>query len=150
MQTAETRSNSKYGPLYDFLASQDADEIPMTFAEIEQIVGFELPPSSSYRAWWSNNSTNSVMTGAWLDAGFVSAKVDMKNKTLVFRRTDPHRPAATDLRSPSDNSVELVTPKEWADSSGMQVPDFVGRLKATVTVTVDLTAPSDDVWSGTT
>ena len=152
MQTAESRSTSKYSPLHDFLAAQEADEVPLTFAEIERIVGFDLPPSSSYRAWWSNNPANSVMTGAWLDAGFVSAKVDMKNKTLVFRRAEPRRPAAADLPSPSDKSVELVTPEQWAESAGRRVPDFIGSLKATVTVnvTVDLTAPSDDVWSGAT
>ena len=32
------------------------DEVPMSFAEIEKVLGFALPPSSrGIAAWWSNN-----------------------------------------------------------------------------------------------
>ena len=42
----------------------------MNFDTIEQIVEAKLPPSAcKYRAWWSSNPTNSVLTHTWLDAG---------------------------------------------------------------------------------
>ena len=77
---------SKYSPLSDFLRAQARDQVPMTFAQIERLVGGKLPASHRYRSWWSNNSFNSVMTRAWLAAGFAAEKVDMKARKLVFRR----------------------------------------------------------------
>ncbi|MBX9774920.1 MAG: hypothetical protein K2Y71_10975 [Xanthobacteraceae bacterium] len=77
----------KYEPLSDFLRQQAADEVSLSFEQIEQIIGNALPASAhEHRAWWSNNSTNSVMTRAWIDAGFRSEQVDMNARKLVFRR----------------------------------------------------------------
>ena len=54
---------SKYTPLTRHLAKRDLERIAMTFDQIEQLLGFPLPPSSrKHRAWWSNNPSNSVMT----------------------------------------------------------------------------------------
>lgn len=78
---------SKYTPLRVYLSGRSEAEIPIAFAEVETIVGFNLPPAARrYRAWWSNNPTNSVITNAWLGAGFKSAEVDMANQTLKFVR----------------------------------------------------------------
>lgn len=79
---------SKYSPLEKFLkANANKDTIPMSFMEIEQVLGFKLPESSrKYRAWWSNNSSNNVMTESWLNAGFETQNVDMQSRKLSFRR----------------------------------------------------------------
>lgn len=78
---------SKYTPLRVYLSGRSEAEIPLAFSEVETIVGFNLPPAARrYRAWWSNNPTNSVITNAWLGAGFRSAEVDMANQTLKFVR----------------------------------------------------------------
>ena len=42
---------SKYTPLGEFLRSHRADEIPMTFEDIEQLINGKLPASARYRAW---------------------------------------------------------------------------------------------------
>lgn len=78
---------SKYTPLQVYLSGRSETEVPISFAEVESICGFNLPPAARrYRAWWSNNPTNSVITNAWLGAGFRSAQVDMANQTLKFVR----------------------------------------------------------------
>jgi hypothetical protein len=78
---------SKYTPLTRHLAQRDLDRIPMTFDQIERLLGFSLPPSSrKHRAWWSNNPSNSVMTKAWLEAGYQSEQVDIEKEKLVFAR----------------------------------------------------------------
>lgn len=82
---------SKYKVLGDFLRTQVDNPVAMTFEQIEGLVG-PLPPSHRYRAWWSNNATNSVMTKVWRDAGFRSEQVDLPGRRLVFRRLPP--PAA--------------------------------------------------------
>ncbi|WP_433960329.1 DUF7662 domain-containing protein, partial [Bradyrhizobium guangdongense] len=67
----------KYDRLGEFLRSQKTREVPMTFAEIERVIGGKLPPNSpQYPAWWSNNPTNNVMTKVWLAAGFRTEQVD--------------------------------------------------------------------------
>jgi len=47
---------SKYEPLERYLREQQADEVPLTFRDIEKIIGGELPASQFSRAWWSNQS----------------------------------------------------------------------------------------------
>src|SRR5438045_5255498 len=79
----------KYTRLGDFLRAQQSQEVPMTFAEIERVIGRKLPPSSpQYPAWWSNNPSNNVMTKVWLSAGFRTEQVDVKSRKLVFRRVE--------------------------------------------------------------
>jgi hypothetical protein len=92
---------SKYDPLGDYLTRQLGDRVPMTFSEIEKITGNKLPASSRYRAWWSNNDFNSVLTKVWLKAGFKSEQVDMKARKLVFRRVGkPKVKAAASAEEP--------------------------------------------------
>src|SRR5260370_25615263 len=79
----------KYTRLGDFLRTQRSKEVPMTFAEIERVIGGKLPPNSpQYPAWWSNNPSNNVMTRVWLDAGFRTAQVDVKSRKVVFCRVE--------------------------------------------------------------
>jgi hypothetical protein len=126
----------KYEPLADFLRKQRNDQIALTFGEIERIVGFKLPLSAKeHRAWWSNNPSNSVMTKAWLSAGFESEQVDMENRKLVFRRVKwPRSPAGGAL------------PPHDTDSDKPHL--LVGWLKGIVHIApgVDLTEPADPEW----
>ena|SRR5271170_6840691 len=126
----------KYEPLSEFLRKQRAENIELTFGEIERIVGFKLPKSAKeYRAWWSNSPTNSVMTKAWLDAGFESEQVDMAGGKLVFRRVKP---------SPS---IRQGSPRSH-DASAAKSHPLIGWMKGTVRVAagVDLTEPADPAW----
>lgn len=136
MQTA--RAMAKYSALAEYLRAQKSDQVPMTFAQIEGIVGGKLPASHRYRSWWSNNSFNSVMTRAWLDAGFESSNVDMKKRTLVFRRIDRKQPGAATLA--------LKRP-----AVSKRHPSF-GALKGLTRIHpgTDLTEPADPDWSDQT
>jgi peptidoglycan/xylan/chitin deacetylase (PgdA/CDA1 family) len=82
----------KYGALGTFLRGQGRDYIPMTFDEIERVTGTRLPRSQRYPAWWSNNTSNNVMTRIWLDAGYRTESVDIEGRKLVFRRTSAFVP----------------------------------------------------------
>jgi hypothetical protein len=104
----------KYTRLGEFLLMQRGKEVPMTFAEIERIIGGKLPPNSpQYPAWWSNNPSNNVMTKVWLNAGFRTVQVDVKSRTIVFRRveeipaeTPPVQPAKRGERHPLFGALE--------------------------------------------
>ena len=123
----------KYTRLGEFLRAQRGKEVPMTFAEIERVIGGKLPPNSpQYPAWWSNNPSNNVMTKVWLAAGFRTAQVDVKSHRVVFHRIEEKM---TEL-----SSVPLA-------KKGERHPLF-GALKglAHVPPGVDLTEPADPDW----
>ena len=99
---------SKYSALGDYLKGQPRDAVPMTFGEIEKIVGAKLPASAhKHRPWWSNNPDNSVMTKVWLDAGFQSEQVDIATRKLVFRRVRQPPTALPGMKSRFILSTDL-------------------------------------------
>jgi hypothetical protein len=78
---------SKYDPLRHFLEARVSSETPMTFAEIEKVLGFHLPDSArKFPAWWSNNTGTHVGVSAWRDAGFRTARVDIGSEQVTFVR----------------------------------------------------------------
>lgn len=140
---------SKYSPLGEYLSQTGSSVVQMNFQDIEGLLGFSLPPSArSHRAWWSNNTSNGVMTNAWLNAGFKSENVDMVSERLVFRRVQ---------RSPELGGNEVPSnrgeyPNHWNENGKSRTQktrqSIVGALKGTVTfeVGIDLTAPIDVHW----
>ncbi len=78
---------SKYDPLTEHLKAARADRVPMTFAELEKVLGFPLPPSSrKHRAWWANDPQGHVNAKAWREAGFRAEAVDLADARLEFVR----------------------------------------------------------------
>lgn len=103
----------KYEPLARFLSQQKQASIPMTFAQIEQLIGNRLPASArKHRPWWSNNPSNSVITRAWLDAGFKTAQVDMAGERLVFMRVTP-------VETPASGNTLVLRRRLFGALSGM-------------------------------
>ena len=138
---------SKYAPLEDHLRDTGQESVPMTFADIEQVIGAKLPQSAfTHRAWWSNNPTNNVMTRAWLEAGYMTAEVDMAAHKLVFCKAVQYGPAAKSA------SGELRDePQDSTVTSGGFLSRVFGALEGTVTIKpgTDLTAPIDTKWDAT-
>ena len=79
---------SKYDPLSRWLSQRISKRVPATFAEIEEILGFKLPPAArKWPPWWANDPKHyHVQAKAWLNAGFRTAEVSLTNETLVFER----------------------------------------------------------------
>lgn len=125
---------SKYEPLRTYLKERGTESVSMTFGEIERVVGFRLPESQKYPAWWSNNPTNNVMTNEWLAAGYKTEQVDIERRRLVFRRTTPLPPKSTTVKS------ETGKPRRRHA--------FYGWMKGMITIApgTDLTQPADPEW----
>ena len=128
---------SKYVALKEYLETRTTETVPMTFADIEKVLGFKLPNSQKYPAWWSNNPTNNVMTNEWLAAGYKTEQVDIEGRKLLFRRTKPR------VR----NAPAINVAEESAAKEPRRHPLF-GWLKGTITIApgTDLTAPADPDW----
>jgi hypothetical protein len=128
---------SKYDPLEDYLKQADDEDVPMGFSEIEHVLGFELPPSSRrQRAWWSNNTSNNVMTRAWIDAGFETAEVDMAAEKLTFKRMKKGVMKPTVKTAPGDPEYVKVHPAWGAKKGMLKIPEDL-----------DLSLPADPVWA---
>ena len=119
---------SKYDPLGSYLRGQPGERIPLSFAEIERVLGRPLPASKRYPAWWSNSPTNNPMTRVWLEAGFVTEQVDTSAEGLTFRRAQ--RAEAT------------------SGPGGMDRYPGYGAMRGTIryAAAIDLTAPADPEW----
>lgn len=139
---------SKYNLLEKYLREQPEDEVPLTFDEIERVIGAKLPPSQRYAAWWSNNPSNNVMTRAWLNAGFHSEQVDLKGRKLVFRRVS----ARSQQTRPENREIGMSEgPANFhsnPDSKTNKHP-LLGALKMTIVFEAgfDLTQPAMPEWS---
>ena len=81
----------KYAPLYEHLRTRKKDEWHASFADIEAILGFELPDSARiHRPWWANQGESGGHSHAlaWHMAGWKTAKVHLGDETLVFVRDE--------------------------------------------------------------
>ena len=135
---------SKYAPLADHLRDSGQESVPMTFADIEQVIGSKLPQSAfSHRAWWSNNPSNSVITNSWLKAGYKTENVDMAGEKLVFTKAAQYPPPAGSGAPALRDAVPAPAAAEVSSFSSV-----FGALKGTVTVHpgTDLTAPVEADW----
>src|SRR4051812_1244396 len=81
--------SGKYLSLYKYLASRYADTVVLTFAAIEDLLGFALPESARLRLdWWTTSDTAAGESGhrqAWIEAKR-TAKANLLAQTVVFDR----------------------------------------------------------------
>ena len=122
---------SVYTALSSYLAGQRTSEIPLTFSDIERILGRSLP-SSSYRhqAWWANNPTGHSHCRAWTEAGWATERVDLKNRSVVFRKTKNEKAPPQASPAASSNPAQLF-----------------GALRGSVSIKAPLDAPSGESWN---
>ena len=112
---------TKYQPLANYLLASNKNDLMLTFSQIEEILGFDLPASSrKHRANWSNNEVEALSWG-WRNAGYESYAVDMTNEIAHFRKVrgidniiiKDERPKATMFFS--KKSIEKVNLSERVD-----------------------------------
>ncbi|WP_245440786.1 DUF7662 domain-containing protein [Mesorhizobium sanjuanii] len=128
----------KYSPLCSYLMSQAGERVPMSFGDIEKLLGEKLPASKRYPAWWSNNPSNNPMTKEWLAAGFQTESVNIAGEKLVFRRAEGHLGGSKGFGESAQAGISGKSSRH---------PIF-GCMKGTLTLIpdVDLTEPADPDW----
>ncbi|TRZ48608.1 hypothetical protein D4S03_09605 [bacterium] len=106
---------SKYDPLRDKLLQipPNVSEKTMTFSEIENILGFELPGSAyNYRPWWSNLSSpnDHPYAQSWLSAGWKVDTLSHSQKWVRFRRVaGPRRITMPSVRIPVEPLSQMTS-----------------------------------------
>lgn len=79
----------KYAPLHRWLRTQDASAIPMTFADVEEVLGFPLPASCRNHVPHWHSYDGSAVARAIIDAGWKASRVDLREQTLTLVRLQP-------------------------------------------------------------
>ncbi|GAH40668.1 unnamed protein product [marine sediment metagenome] len=97
---------AKYHPLRRYLESRSADQVRLSFQEIEQIIRAGLPASAhKYREWWANDRTHSQAL-AWMEVGWKVESVSVSARWVAFvrpegdsdQRTEPGRSSGLKAR----------------------------------------------------
>src|SRR5258708_22267448 len=122
-------------PLGQYLKKNAASRVPMTFRDVESVIGRKLPASAyRHRPWWANEARGHSHAKAWLQAGYETEQVDMAAKKLVFVRCAAPREMAE-------------SPREFgaAEKKSGRHP-LIGSMKGTFTIEPgwDLTKPAMD------
>lgn len=87
--TEAATGGGRYAVLADWLQSQPGavDKIQLTFNQIEEIVGADLPASArTHRAWWANDSVGHTQSRLWLEAGWRTTYVNLSEGRITFSR----------------------------------------------------------------
>jgi hypothetical protein len=134
---------SKYAALRRFFSTQIANELPMSFQEVENIIGAALPSSAHrYPSWWANDLATHVQAKAWLDAGYETQNVDIVAKKLVFKRVSSPRSARAGMSEPQHVF------KHGNEPMAATHP-MIGALKGLLLIEpdYDLTQPAMPEWA---
>jgi hypothetical protein len=79
-----------YRPLQTYLRDRYADSVVLTFAEIEDLIGFTLPNGARAEpAWWANHDADgaaSPQSLSWTHANRTAAP-RLQAQVVVFERT---------------------------------------------------------------
>jgi hypothetical protein len=92
----------KYEPLKRYLDGMfQHGEVRLGFAEIERILGFDLPRSAyDHPAWWSNTRAGHSHAAAWLDAGWKTVALDREAREVGFIKADGPARGVAEERKP--------------------------------------------------
>lgn len=74
----------KYSKLGMYLGNQKGTRVQLTFSEIDDILGFSLPPAArNHPAWWTNDKNRIHAMDGWLGHGW-KAKVNLELQQVSF------------------------------------------------------------------
>ena len=81
--------SGKYLLLYKYLENRYANTVVLTFAEIEDLLGFALPDQARlHRGWWTDGDAN-VAGPDYSDSWILASRTAVPNllaRTVVFER----------------------------------------------------------------
>ncbi len=79
----------KYKLLYQYLENRYANSVVLTFAQIEDLLGFTLPESArTQQEWWASKDANDMpqpQSRCWTLASR-TAKPNLQARTVLFER----------------------------------------------------------------
>jgi hypothetical protein len=88
-EAGDEQDMRKYAALHSHLNRRNGRPEMLTFEDIEQIIGRQLPQSAvKHRSFWANdNQDHHSHARSWMRAGYRVAYVDREQKVVRFERT---------------------------------------------------------------
>ncbi len=88
------KSTTKYAPLTSYLKFRAAftDTVKLSFAKIDGIIGENLPINAYREEKWWNNTPNGAHAKAWLDTGWKTESVNLKEGYVIFKKKGSKQP----------------------------------------------------------
>lgn len=84
---SDMNETNKYYPLHHYLTESQQDQLTLSLAEIESLIGEPLPQTARYsRAWWSNRKNSPLQAAAWMEAGYRVDMIDLDAGQITFRK----------------------------------------------------------------
>ena len=118
----------KYDPLSERLRDSRRREVRLSFSEIEDLLGAELPRGARERpSWWASGDTPHA--AAWTAAGY-EADVDLDDETVVYRRLDGGEGRFGEVREMAEERFGQA--RELFATGADQVTDAWERLPGAV------------------
>jgi len=101
---------TKYSPLSRYLLrrAQFTDRAVLPFAEIEGIIGDNLPFGAVRDPQWWANTRGSAQGRAWIDIGWKVQDIDLDQRTVTFIRTAQSKVATQKKPKKSAPSIKQV------------------------------------------
>ena len=98
----------KYEPLSDLLR-RSQNNVSMTFADLDQLVG-GLPPSAwNHRSWWGNTVNPAhVHAASWVTIGWIADTVDLHAERITFVRGAADSVPGNQKSSGPDGAAQLA------------------------------------------
>ncbi|MFD1863676.1 GNAT family N-acetyltransferase [Planococcus chinensis] len=106
----------KYIPLADYFASASNPKITLSFNEIEQIMGQQLPNAAYLnKSWWKKTKPPAKHFHAWMDAGYYVSDV-ITNRLVTFEKIDS---SENDLEKAGNEDILLIRQAEHGDARSL-------------------------------
>ena len=108
----------KYIPLADYFSSATNATITLTFIEVEQIMGQQLPNAAYLnQSWWKKTKPPAKHFHAWLDAGYYVKEIE-PNRYVVFERIDLSNQGNGNGKD-KDEDILLIRQAEHGDARSL-------------------------------
>jgi len=104
-------ADSRYAALALWLQKQPSslEHVSLKFAEIEKLIGDQLPWSArEHRSWWANDRTRHVQSKQWLHAGWRVASVNPPGEIVVFARSKEREQAYNRFFASTIEALRMV------------------------------------------
>lgn len=108
----------KYIPLSNYFSSAKNPTIKLSFDEIEQIMGQQLPNAAYLnRSWWKKTKAPAKHFHAWMDAGYYVSEVET-DRYVVFERIDSSK-GKDSKNGKGDEDILLIRNAEHGDARSL-------------------------------
>jgi DNA-binding transcriptional regulator YiaG len=86
------KPGSKYYRIFQHLQASQQSEVTLSIDQVAAMVDGELSAyARQRRAWWSNrDSPTAAQAGAWIQAGYHTAEIDLAQEIITFRKFKTH------------------------------------------------------------